>query len=378
MTDPALKIAYVLSLKGGLPSFNFREIAAVEARGYEIHLFPTKISPGLYNPRESWPVHRPKYAKAAAASIYWLCKRPRKSLGLLAEAIHERALPELGLAAQFSIEMKKAQLAKIHCHFADRKMFTAYFCSELVGIPYSVTLHSHELVFYSKKKLFRKALGRSTRVVVQCEYNRNALLSESLVPPEKVEIIRAHAPLEDFAVDRRMKALTVAKFYDYKGYDVLIDAARILKGKDIVFWIVGDGPIDAKTMAADLVAAGSVKFLGAVNEDLLKILYQACDVFCLPSKIAASGQKEGLPMSIMEAMAFSKPVVSTIHAGIPELVESILVAENDPIALARALEAYMKNPDLRKTDGQRNRLRVEKLNGPQNAEKLVALFESVE
>lgn len=377
MTEPTRKIAYILSLKDGLPSFNFREIMAVEALGYEVHLFPTKLSSGLYNPRDSWPVHRPKYVKVAAASLFWLLGRPRTFLRSLTEAVREKALPELGLAAQFSREMKKEQLSMIHCHFADRKMFTAYFCSVLTGIPYTVTLHSHELAFYSKRGLFKKALERSARVIVQCEYNRNALLSENIVRPEKVEIIRAQAPLKEFTFDRRMKVLTVAKFYDYKGYDVLIEAARILKEKEIVFWIVGDGVIDVKSMAADLVAGGSVKILGAVNEDLLKILYQACDVFCLPSKTAMSGQKEGLPMSIMEAMAFSKPVVSTVHAGIPELVEGILAPENDAKAVAQALEAYMKDPERRNRDGQRNRLRVEKLNGHQNAEKLVALFQSL-
>jgi len=198
-----------------------------------------------------------------------------------------------------------------------------------------------------------------------------------ILPPDKVEIIRAQAPLKDFVEDRRMKVLTVAKFYDYKGYDVLVDAARILRDRPVVFWIVGQGPIDVETMASDLITSGTIKILGSVNEDLLKILFQACDVFCLPSKTAPSGQKEGVPMSIMEAMAFSKPVVSTVHAGIPELVERILVPENNPKAIVEALEVYMQNCELRTRDGDRNRLIVERLSDPRNAEKLVALFESV-
>jgi colanic acid/amylovoran biosynthesis glycosyltransferase len=184
-------------------------------------------------------------------------------------------------------------------------------------------------------------------------------------------------PLDDFKTDDRTKVLTVAKFHDYKGYDTLVDAVRMMKGKRVVFWIVGEGPIDVRGMASDLISAGTVKVFGAVDEELLKILYQACDIFCLPSKTSPSGQKEGLPVSIMEAMAFSKPVVSTAHAGIPELVDTILVPENDPKALADAIEAYMRDPELRNRDGKRNRQAVERLNGPENLDRLVALFESI-
>jgi colanic acid/amylovoran biosynthesis glycosyltransferase len=97
-------------------------------------------------------------------------------------------------------------------------------------------------------------------------------------------------------------------------------------------------------------------------------------VFCLPSKTAPSGQKEGLPVSIMEAMAFSKPVVSTLHAGIPELVDSILVGEDDPEALAGAIRTYLADPALRSRDGARNREKVVRMHGPENVRDLVDAF----
>jgi glycosyltransferase involved in cell wall biosynthesis len=309
--------------------------------------------------------------------IYWLFRRPRVFMRLIGEALRDHALPELGLASQFSREMKRNKISMIHCHFADRKMFTTYFASILAAVPYTVTLHSHELVFYSKRDLFRKALSRCTKVVVQCEYNRQALLKEGIIPPEKIELIRALAPLAEFASDRRMKVLTVAKFYDYKGFDVLVEAARTLKEEPIVFWIVGGGPVNVRAMSSDLIASGTVKMLGPVDEDILKILYDACDVFCLPSKTAPSGQKEGLPMSIIEAMSFSKPIVTTAHAGIPELVERIVVPENDPKGIADALRGYMEAPEARAQDGIQNRLVVERMNGPMNAEKLLAMFDSL-
>ncbi|OGS55378.1 MAG: hypothetical protein A3K60_07360 [Euryarchaeota archaeon RBG_19FT_COMBO_56_21] len=370
------RIGYILSLKGGVPSFNYREIESVVEMGFQVHIFPTKISEGLYMPKESWHVHPPSMMSAGASMLYWLLRRPRTFLRAFGEALVDKALPELGLATQFSREMAKEGIEVIHCHFADRKMFTAYFCSSLTRIPFIVTVHSHELVFYADRKLFKKALDRAAKLVTVCDYNRSVLVEGMCMPPEKVETIRLEVPLEQFKQDNRMKVLTVAKFHDYKGYDILIEAARKMQNEPVVFWIVGDGPVDVKRMASDLIKTGSILLLGSVNENILRILYQACDVFCLPSKTAPSGQKEGLPVSIMEAMAYSKPVVSTLHAGIPELVESIVVPEGDPDAIALGLRTYMLDPDLRRHDGERNRTRVEKMHGPENRAKLAGILEN--
>ncbi len=368
------RIAYVLSLKGGVPSFNLREIEEVEKRGFEIHLFATKVTPGLYAPRPNWTVHTPNIPRAVASFAYWLLRRPRAFFQCLSEALSDGALPELALAMLFSRDMRRAGISTIHCHFADRKMFTTYFCSKLTDLPYTVTVHSHELVFYSRRTLFVKAVDRARRIFTVCDYNRNALLSAVRLNEEKVVTIRLYTPLEEFKQDDRVKVLTVAKFHEYKGYDTLIAAASILSGDPVVFWIVGDGPVDVRGMASSLISKGTVKILGSVNEDTLKILYQSCDIFCLPSKTSATGQKEGLPVSLMEAMAFSKPVVSTLHAGIPELVESILVPEGDAIAVAEGIRKYSQNPTLRMKDGTRNRERVKSMHGPENIDRLVQEF----
>lgn len=370
-------IGYVLSMKGGLPSFNYREIRAVAEMDYRIHIFPTKISQGIYSPEPEWTLHRPKVIKAVASVVGWFLKKPRTLVRIAAEALRNRAAIEFALACQYASEMIRADVRLIHCHFADRKMFTTYFCSRLTGISYTVTVHSHELVFYSDRTLFRKALLGSDRIVAICDYNRRVLVDDFGIPSEKVVTIRLTVPLEQFSTDARMKVLTVAKFADYKGYDILAKTAGIMKDDPVVFWIVGEGPVDVPSMFASCVEHNNVKLFGSVNEELLRTLYQNADVFCLPSKTAPSGQKEGLPVSIMEAMAFGKPIVSTKHAGIPELVESVCVPENDAKAIADGLRTYLTKPSLRKTDGERNRLRVESMHGYGNIVQLAQLFESV-
>lgn len=369
------RIAYVLSLKGGIPSFNYRELEAVEKAGWEVSIFPTKVSHGLYDPKPGWKVHEPSAPRMVLSAVYWMFRSPRRFGKVLKAALSDHALPEFALSMQFSREMKAEGARRIHCHFADRKMFTTYFCSVLTGLPYTVTLHSHELTFYSKRPLFRKALQAAEKVVTVCDFNRKLLMEMVRLPDDKVETVRLTVPSEDFTLESRMRVLTVAKFFDYKGYDVLVEAARIMKDDQVVFWIVGDGPVPVAQMAADLVRSGKVRILGPVSEEVLKILYQACDVFCLPSKTAPSGQREGLPVSLMEAMAMARPVVSTRHAGIPELVDKILVDENDPAAVAQALRTYAASPLLRASDGRSNRERVLRMHGPENTARLLKLFE---
>lgn len=375
MVSKGKRIGYILSMKEGLPSFNYREMELVEDMGYEIHVLPTKTSKGLYNPKESWTVCKPNVGAAFASTLYWLIARPLTFTKATWTAFGEKALPELALASQFSRHIIRNKIRTIHCHFADRKMFTAYFCNLLTGVPYTVTVHSHELAFYSDRKLFHLALEKCGKVVAICEFNRSFLIERCHLSPDKVVTIRLSAPLNEFRNDPRLKILTVAKLYEYKGLDVLVETIRRLKPEQAVFWLVGDGPVDVRAMARDLIEEGRLRMFGQVDEQVLKVLYASCDIFCLPSKQSSSGQKEGLPVSIMEAMAFSKPVVSTNHAGIPELVESIIVQEGDADGLARALEHYLESCEARTRDGERNRKTVERLHGPDNVRRLAELFE---
>lgn len=108
---------------------------------------------------------------------------------------------------------------------------------------------------------------------------------------------------------------------------------------------------------------------------MLKYLYQACDIFCLPSRTYVV--KEGLPVSLMEAMASERPLISTRHAGIPELVPDILIEENDSEGLANAIARLADNPEMRKSMGKRNRSIVEDRYSKRNVQQLRELFEEV-
>jgi colanic acid/amylovoran biosynthesis glycosyltransferase len=148
--------------------------------------------------------------------------------------------------------------------------------------------------------------------------------------------------------------LFVGRMVEKKGLRFLLEAVVALKarGRDVHVHAVGDGPDHAALVAA-AAAAGlgdAVTMHGAKPHDFVLSLMSECDCLALPSVTAADGDQEGIPVTLMEAMACGLPVVSTVHSGIPELVANeatgLLVPERDVPALADALDRLIADPGL--------------------------------
>jgi len=174
------------------------------------------------------------------------------------------------------------------------------------------------------------------------------------VDESKIEVIHIHGDISDERARRSTKILMVAGFSEKKGHEVLFEAVKKLGRDDITLWIVGQGHLDVRGLAERAGISHLTVFLGVLKGELLNILYDACDIVVLPSRTAANGDREGIPVSLMEAMSRRKPVISTRHAGIPELVSEILVPENDPNALAQAIAYLVDHPEVRAQQGDRN------------------------
>ncbi|MBT4483741.1 MAG: glycosyltransferase, partial [Candidatus Latescibacteria bacterium] len=130
-------------------------------------------------------------------------------------------------------------------------------------------------------------------------------------------------------------------------------AVRSISYKRLVFEIVGDGP--ERGMLDDLVKSLGIEeqviFHGRQPTEKTIEILDSADIFVLASRTAKNGDMEGIPVSLMEAMALGLPVISTYHSGIPELVSDgvsgLLVKENTDEELANALIRLIKTPDLR-------------------------------
>jgi glycosyltransferase involved in cell wall biosynthesis len=161
--------------------------------------------------------------------------------------------------------------------------------------------------------------------------------------------------------------IAVGALLPKKGFRYLIEAVRLLKDREVPVEvsIVGGGPDREllSQMIRELEVEDRVRLEGPMGQDRLLPSLRAADAFVLPCVLADDGDKDGIPVAIMEAMAFRIPCISTAISGIPELIESgkegLLVPQKNPAALADAMERLARNPALRVEYGRAARRKVE-------------------
>lgn len=373
------KVAYLVSMKNGIHSFIFRELEELERHGLSFVLYPTKIGKGPYMPHGQWKVRRFGLGTVALGLAKSLLRRPRSLLGALVEAARFRAWVDIALALDFSSDMEKEGITRIHCHFGDHKLFVGYFSGEMLDMPVSVTIHAYELYNNPNTRLFRHVLDRVDKVITISDHNKGVLEREYGVPPERVRVIRLFTDkgLDEEPVRSHSGPFTilmVSRFVEKKGHRTLFEAVARLRDLDIRLQVVGSGPLDLKSTVIGMGMQDKVEFLGKVPDDVLKELYRACDVFCLPSETTESGDKEGIPVVLMEAMAYGKPVIATRHAGIPEIVEEILIDESDDEALAESIKSLMNDRELGARLGENNRRIIREKYSSENVDALLEIF----
>ncbi|MHC4183902.1 MAG: glycosyltransferase [Planctomycetota bacterium] len=152
----------------------------------------------------------------------------------------------------------------------------------------------------------------------------------------------------------KAQLLTVARLVEKKGVEFAIRAVAevITNYPHIEYKIAGDGPLanNLQALIDRLNINDKVTILGFQRQDQVANLMKNADLFLAPSVTSQDGDIEGIPVVIMEAMARGLPVLSTLHSGIPELVEDgksgFLVQERDPMALAEKLTYLLQHQDL--------------------------------
>jgi glycosyltransferase involved in cell wall biosynthesis len=177
--------------------------------------------------------------------------------------------------------------------------------------------------------------------------------------------------------------LFAGRFVEKKGIDLLIEAMRRLEGEGraVRAMLVGDGPI-AGTLRRAAVGLRSVEFTGWLPNDELRRRMRGALAVCVPSHETASGDAEGLPNVVLEAMEAGAPVVATRHAGIGEAVEDrrtgLLVSSRDVAALTAALRRLVEQPETARTMGaEARRVAREKFDAIAQSRRLEAIFSNV-
>ena len=176
-------------------------------------------------------------------------------------------------------------------------------------------------------------------------------------PPEKIRVHRTGIDLTAFSFTPNppgpaARLVSIGRLVEKKGLEDGLHAVALLQaeGLDLSYTIVGDGPLRASLEeVANQLGVKKVKFTGAVEQRQVSDYLAASDILLAPSVKARNGDEEGIPNVLKEAMALGRPVVSTRHSGIPELVEDgvtgFLADEHDARGLAGALHLLLEHPD---------------------------------
>ena len=228
--------------------------------------------------------------------------------------------------------------------------------------PSIVSFHGADVMVDMDKPAYREAtlemLEAVTLVLVRSESLRRAL-TDLGCDPQKIEIQRTGIPLDEFPFRHRdvpnngeWRFVQAGRLIEKKGLPVTLRAFSIFckQYPNATLTIAGEGPLlaELQNLARDLSIADQVSFTGFVSQEQLREIYYRSHIFLHPSQTGGDGNQEGIPNSMLEAMATGLPVFATEHGGIPEAIENgvsgVLVAEGDHEALARALLSAAQDP----------------------------------
>jgi len=224
----------------------------------------------------------------------------------------------------------------------------------------------------------RAALAATTHIIVTSAATARYLVADYAVPAERITVAcpgSDPAPMAQGSQDGIVRLLSIGAIVPRKGFDVLIAALATLIDLPWHLAIAGDRSRDPETAArldADIrrhSLGGRVTVHGAVSPERLAELYAGADLFVLASRF------EGYGMAYAEAMAHGLPIVGTNTGAIPDTVPAdvgVLVAPDDPEALALALRKVIENPDGRRRLGTSARAAASRLPTWQESAKLFA------
>jgi glycosyltransferase involved in cell wall biosynthesis/Ser/Thr protein kinase RdoA (MazF antagonist) len=363
-------------------TFILREVIEMERQGQPVRLVPLlRESPAvLHHEAVPWtrtalytPFVSPSILAANARAARRAPRRYGRLLGRVlrgaAASPHVlfRTLALLPKCAFLAERLREEGVGHVHAHFATHPALAALVVSALEGIPYSVTVHAHDL--FVRRVMLKEKLAGAAFVRTVSDFNRRFLAALHPDLADRLEVIHVGVDPDAFAGappppgGAVPRLLCVAALKPYKGLSVLVEACRRLRNEGTALRcdIVGEGP-ERRVLEAAILRARlheHVRLLRARPQHEVARLLAESDAFVLPSVVAPDGQMEGIPVALMEAMASGRPVVASALSGIPELVEDgvngLLVPAGDAGRLADAIKVLLADPSLARRLGEQGR-----------------------
>jgi colanic acid/amylovoran biosynthesis glycosyltransferase len=253
--------------------------------------------------------------------------------------------------------IKKRGIEFIHGDFANLGATASMILSELSGVPFSFETHSLDL--YAKFSHAGEKLSKAAFVTTESYYNKIYLVDVLGAAADRVRVIRLCPNIGTIdslpEIPRNPRRIvSVCRLHPIKGLEYAIAAiSQVVKRfSDIRYDIIGEGPLEQsiRDLVAEHKLCEHVRLLGPLPNDAALLEIKKASVFLLPSVIDPSGDRDGTPTAIAEAMWLGTPVVSSHICGIPEMIEhprcGYLSEPGDIAGLVSSICGLISNPSV--------------------------------
>ncbi len=401
MIERPRRLLYVVSLfPCWSETFIVREITTLIAAGVDVQILSLKAPhEKLVQPDAERLLPRVRHPMESPAAVFARLKafagNPRvlsETVLLVARRLRHRpvdlakSLEALARGVEHLDWIRTFDPDVIHAHWGTFPSTVAWALARLLNKPFGFTCHAHDI--FVNDHLLKEKIETAAVPVTISQFNV-AWLTDRVTARarDRLHVIHCGVDLSTlpFVESGRKPGtiVTVGRLDGIKGFEVLIDAVAELarQGRRVHCQIIGEGPrkADLQGRIARHKLEDMVQLVGARPQAEVRAALYAASIFALPSVVVPSGDRDGIPVSLMEAMAAGTPAVSTRVSGIPELIEDekegLLVAEQDAFALAGALARLLDDPTLGQRLAVAARAKVEReFDATSEARKLLDLF----
>ena len=284
-------------------------------------------------------------------------------------------LRRLGQACVLARELP-ITVDRLYVHYLHTPASVARYTARMRGLPFAISAHAKDIWTIPDWEIREKladAAWLTTCTSLGFRHLRSLAPSAHLIClPHGIDLARLPAPAAcdpagaGTSSPKPIELVTVARAVEKKGLDVLLEALSMLPADIDWRWRhIGGGPLlpRLRATAERLGIARRVRWLGALAFDDVLAALRRADLFCFASRVAADGDRDGIPNVVAEAMSQCLPVVAARAGAVDELVEDgrtgILVPPDDPGALATAIAGLIRDPSRRRAMGRAGRSVIE-------------------
>jgi len=264
----------------------------------------------------------------------------------------------MGLATAW--RLRGRGIGHVHAHLANTPATVALYIARGLKARFSFTGHANDLFVHREALKFK--LEEADFVAAISRWHQG--FYDGITPGAHRPVIRCSVTMPDYAADGA-NIVSVGRLVPKKGFDLLIRAFARLDRPGIRLRIAGDGPERAALVALAEAegVADRVDFLGALPHSEALAVIRSGAIFALPCRTSSTGDRDGIPVVLMEAMAAGKPVIAGRLETIAELVQDgtsgLLVPPDDVSALMEALRQLVDDPATSKAMGLAGRRHVD-------------------